>query len=319
MNAMPFHALVTGAGGFIGGHLVGHLRDAGWIVDAVRARPGTDKPATQASGDDALRACKGDPVIPGRAMQAASNRVVFHVGGIPGALGKTPSVLLRANRDLPVELYEAAAGQGARAFVFVSSAKVLGEASAHPLATDAPPRPRDLYARSKAEAEALLVDAHARIGLPLAIVRSPLVYGPGVGGSFLTLLRWIEAGRPLPFGAARAPRSFVSVVNLAHALRLIGEQANDGCNVHHVTDGDDVSMREMCLRLAAGLGVRARLIPLPRSWFALAARIIGRAGMVDVFDACRLDDRALRNTLGWAPPQTMDQAIEGTTRWFRTL
>lgn len=343
MNTTPLHALVTGAGGFIGGHLLRHLRDAGWLADAVRVRRRGSESVDQGAGagiGEAISETMGEggdgAVGPERAMQSSSNRIVFHVGGIPGDSGQEPSRLLRANRDLPVELYACAAERGARGFVFVSSAKVLGPANAlgkanaldkanalekdapHPLAVDASPHPQGLYARSKAEAEALLADAHARLKLPLAVVRPPLVYGPGVGGSFLTLLRWIEAGRPLPFAAARAPRSFVSVANLASALRLIGERAS-GCGIYHVTDGDDVSMRELCLRLAAGLGRSVRLVPLPRSLFALAARVTGRPGVVDVFDACRIDDGELRRSLGWTPEQSMDQAIDETIRWFRSL
>ncbi len=64
------------------------------------------------------------------------------------------------------------------------------------------PAPSDPYAVSKWEAEQRLHEIAQRTGLEVVIIRPPLVYGPGVKGNILRLLRWIELGIPLPFANA---------------------------------------------------------------------------------------------------------------------
>jgi len=50
-----------------------------------------------------------------------------------------------------------------------------------------------------------------RTGLVVVIVRPPLVYGPGVKANFLSMMKWLNKGVPLPFGAIRNGRSLVAL------------------------------------------------------------------------------------------------------------
>ena len=286
MTAHAGIAWVTGASGFVGRHLVARLEAAGWRVHPAWARA-------------------GNPPRP----QPPRGSVAFHVGGIAGGRGPAKAVMA-ANAELPVALYSLAARAGCRAFVFVSSAKVLGERFAEPLAEDAEHRPRGVYATSKALAERGLLASHSTARLPLAVVRPPLVYGPGAKGRFAQLRRALASGVPLPLADAQALRSWVSVVNLADALVVLGARAAAAgeARVWHVDDGQDVSSAEFCRRLAAAFGRRARLFRVPG--LARAAAMTGERGpLAAIFAPARLSSARLRAECAWVPPQSLEAAL----------
>ena len=151
-------AWITGASGFVGRQLSGHLRRTGWQVATARLRHG-EYAALPKAGD-----------------------VVFHAAALAHRRGHALPAFMGANCELALDLYQQASDAGAAGFVFLSTAKVLGESSAGTeaaLPIDAPRRPHGPYAESKAAAEERLLAAWRQRRLALAIVRPPLVYGPG--------------------------------------------------------------------------------------------------------------------------------------------
>src|SRR5690606_23399690 len=117
-----------------------------------------------------LRARAGEPIVP------PSADVMVHVGGIAHDLhGQMDESAYRAaNAELPVELASSCAEAGYRRFVFVSSAKVIGDATTAPATEDASCRPHGPYARAKLDAETALAELAPRTGIELVILRPPL-------------------------------------------------------------------------------------------------------------------------------------------------
>src|SRR3546814_3735810 len=92
------------------------------------------------------------------------------------------------------------------------------------------------------------------------VLRPPLVYGPGVKGNFLALMRWIDRGRPLPHARIDNRRSLIARANLCDAVRF----ALDGpAGTWLPSDGEDLSTPDLVRRLAAALGRRPRLLSVP--------------------------------------------------------
>ena len=149
------------------------------------------------------------------------------------------------------------------------------------------------------------------------VLRPPLIYGPGVPANFLSLLRAVDRGIPLPLGAVRNRRSLVSVTNLGSALAAALTHPNAAGKVFAVSDGEDVSTPELIKAMARGLRKPARLLPVPVPILRSGAAIIGRGPPSIGWPAAfTLNSSAIRADLGWKPPQTLAKGLGIVARWY---
>jgi UDP-glucose 4-epimerase len=242
---------------------------------------------------------RGDEAVPLdlRIGSLTGGDAVVHLAGIAHGRAQREE-LERVNVRLAKQVGEAAAVLGVP-IVHLSSVKVHGETSQVPLREDSPVTPADAYARSKAKAEEVL---RAIPGLRLAVLRPPLVYGPGVRGNFLCLLRAVALGIPLPLASVRNRRSFLYVGNLVDAIvRCLGERGT-----YLVSDGSSRSTAELCRDVGEALGRPAKLFPFRPAW--LPEKLTG---------ALEVDDSAIRARLGWRPPYTAKEGLRATADWYR--
>ncbi len=235
----------------------------------------------------------------------------------PDALARFRAVNSLGTRRLA----EAAAAAGVRRFVFLSSVKAMGEASppGRALGEADAARPEDAYGISKREGEIALAEVAAASRMEPVIVRAPLVYGPGVKGNFLRLMRFVDRGIPLPFGRVANRRSLVARANLAAALKSCLEHDRAPGKIFLVTDGEDLSTPDLVRRLGRALGRRPLLLPAPPGLLRGMARILGRdAEIARLTGDLALDSSAIREQLGWTPPTSVDRALDETAAWYRS-
>ena len=295
----PSTVLLTGATGFIGTALATSLED-----DARYAFHPLERSAWQA----------------GRLPPTAEGAVLLHLAGrahrpTRDASGEeTERTFMRENADATANLARVAATVGVRRFLFVSSIKALGESTElrPPFQPSDAPAPEDAYGRSKLAAERTLVQIGQETGMEIVIVRPPLVYGPGVKGNLATLLTWMQRGYPLPLGALPdAPRSMVNVRNLVDLLLTLIDHPAAAGETFHVRDDEDVTTRDLLLRLYTALGRSPRLIPIALPLLRTATRLVGREGMLDrLATPLQVDDSMTRARLGWSPRWTLDEGID---------
>lgn len=309
--------LVTGATGFVGRHLVPLLLERGHAVRAAVRRPDDVPPQAELVSVAAI-----DGATDWTAALDGIEAVV-HLAARVHVMRDTaadPLAAFRAvNRDGTRRLAEAAAAAGVRRFVYVSSIKAVCDESRPEPVTDAtPPDPHSPYGVSKREAELALSEIAARTGMESCVLRPPLVYGPGVGGNFRTLMELVRRGVPLPLGRVENRRSLLFVGNLADAIErcLTHPGAAGGSFLLH--DGAPPSTPALVREIAGALGVPARLIPMPAGVLALAARLAGRPAAWDrVGGTLVVDDRGIRDAIGWAPPHDRAHGLRVTAEWFK--
>ena len=212
-----------------------------------------------------------------------------------------------------------AAHAGVRRMVYVSSIKVLGETTRlRPFQESDEPRPVDPYGVSKLEAENLLHEIARGIGLEVVVIRPPLVYGPGVRGNFLRMLDLAARGLPLPFASISNERSMISVENLCDVILACLSRPEAVGRRFLVSDGEDISTPRLIRMVAAKMGLRQRLLPMPVSLLRVAGKISGHSvEFTRLCDSLQVDISRTQEALAWSAPQSLEEGIETVVAWYR--
>jgi nucleoside-diphosphate-sugar epimerase len=306
--------LVTGASGFVGTALTERLLREGRAFRIASRQPSAIAP-TVVIGD----------LASGVDWSAALDGVdtVLHLAGRAHIIGQearsSDSSFHRVNVDATKRLALACAGTGVRRLVFLSSAKVMGDESGpHPFVETDSPHPIGPYAISKWQAEQALLEVAQSTRLSVVILRSPLVYGPGVRANFLALLRAVDRGIPLPFAAVRNLRSLIALENLVDALLTCSVAPSATSEVYFARDSEDLSTPALIRLIADSLGRRPRLLPIPTRALRLCARLVGRDEMLTrLIGTFSVDPTRITERLGWHPKVSSADAIDATVRWYR--
>jgi nucleoside-diphosphate-sugar epimerase len=280
--------LVSGASGFIGSTLVPLLAAQGHDVRAPSR--------AQLGDEEAFRSCQAVVHLANVAHVAASERLLHEV-----------------NVEGSRRVAQLAAAAGVRRLVYLSSIKAMGErTTGRPFDGSEPPHPEDAYGRSKLAAEQALAQVAAGSGLQFVVVRPPLVYGPGVKANFLTLLRAIDRGWPLPLAGIDNRLSLIGVANLAEALAACVENPAADGRTFVVSDDEAVSTPQLCRALGAALQRPARLFPFPAPLLEIYRPLRRLTGSLAI------DSSAIRRDLGWRPRRSLEEELRRTVDWYRS-
>ncbi|MBI2725927.1 MAG: SDR family oxidoreductase [Polaromonas sp.] len=302
--------LITGASGFVGRHLTIALRAAG---RDVRAAFRSVQPATP--GVDSVQVGSLGPDTDWTGALHGIDTVVHLAARVHVMQDKVLDPLAefrRVNVEGTLALARQAAAAGVRRFVFVSSIKVNGETTSpgKPFTADDTPAPQDAYGISKYEAETGLLALSAATGMEVVIIRPVLVYGPGVGANFLSMMRWLKKGVPLPLGAIRNRRSMVALDNLVDLIAVCMDHPAASGQVFLASDGEDLSTPDLLRRTASALGTRAFLVPVPAIFLKVAAGLIGKGDVAQrLCGSLQADISKNRVLLGWTPPVSVDAGL----------
>jgi nucleoside-diphosphate-sugar epimerase len=224
----------------------------------------------------------------------------------------------RVNTEATLELAREAVRHGVRRFIFLSTVKVNGERTdGAPFTERDLPRPADPYAVSKWEAEQGLAQIAASGALELVVLRPPLVYGAGVKGNFLRLMKLVARRVPLPLGAVANHRSLIYVGNLASAIERAARVEPGVRGTFLLSDGADLSTPDLIRWLGKAIGRPARLLPLPPALLGALGRAVGKGDEVArMIESLRVDCSAARRELQWEIPFTVEQGLKETADWF---
>lgn len=304
--------LITGASGFVGSTLLKHLNDFGCynIVAGLR-RDFPDMPAGVEGFD------LGDIGSENDWRKTLSNvDIVIHAAARNHVMNETVTDPLAEFRQVNVEgtlnLARQAAFAGVKRFIFISSVKVHGETN--PLEssfTEADPcNPKEPYAVSKYEAEQGVTKIAEETGMEFVIVRPPLIYGSGVKGNFLSMIKWVYKGIPLPLGAVSNQRSFIAVDNFVDFISRCIDHPAAANQVFLVSDGQDLSTTELLRRVGKQLNRSVRLIPVPARLLAFGLSLLGKQAVTQrLVGSLHIDISKTHDLLNWNPPVGVDEGI----------
>jgi UDP-glucose 4-epimerase len=218
-----------------------------------------------------------------------------------------------------LNLARQAAESGVKRFIFISSIKVNGELTSvdSKFTSGDELRPEDPYGISKSEAEEGLLEIAKETGMEVVIIRPPLVYGPGVKGNFLNLLKLLKLPIPLPFGSIDNKRSMVYLDNLVDLIITCIDHPNAANRVFLASDGDDLSLARLLILIRRAMSKSPLLLPVPMGLFKLLGKLSGKSAVVDrLIGNLQVDSGDAKALLGWQPPYTVEQGIKATVDDF---
>ena len=311
--------LITGATGFIGGAVVARA-----LHDPTLEVWGSEQ-SVVAHGKVSVDPTFSRDLAPDTDWAEAVSGVeaVVHTAArvhVMNDVARDPIVeYRRINVEGTLSLARQAVDAGVRRFIFISSIKVNGEHTLpdRPFTADDVPKPADPYGESKYEAEAGLRRLSKESGLELVIIRPVVVYGPGVKANFLSMLRWVHRGVPLPLGAIHNKRSLLALDNLVDLIMTCLRHPSAANQTFLVSDDDDLSTTTLLRRVARSLDRPARLIPVPPSVLGGVARVLGKADLAQrLCGSLQVDIAKTRELLDWAPPVTVDEGLKEAAQHF---
>lgn len=314
--------LVTGATGFVGAALINRLStDEAFTIFAASRRVESDCRSN-------VQFVKVEDIAPDTDWSNALGtvEVVVHAAArvhvMQDVVADPLAEFRRVNVDGTLHLARQAAAAGVRRFVFLSSIKVNGEgtASGAPYKADDKPAPVDPYGVSKWEAECGLRALALETGMDVVIIRPTLVYGPGVKANFLSMMRWLYKGVPLPFGAIHNKRSLVALDNLVDFIVTCIKHPAAGNQTFLVSDGEDLSTTELLRRVGEALGKSARLVPVPAWMLTSGAALVGKHALSQrLCGSLQVDISKARDLLGWLPPLSVNEGLRVAARHFLAI
>ena len=306
---------LTGPNGFVGSAVAELARIGGQpLVPLTRHTQSTQ---TEACAPRCIGDLGVDPIDP---CILAGCTAVIHTAARAHRMNEHGVTALAAYRQTNVigtaKLIEAMTLAGVRRLVYVSSIKALGERSReHPLRPQDERHPEDPYGVSKAEAEDLILTAHAQGLIEGVIIRPVLVHGTNAKGNLNRLMHAVLRRKILPLGSVTNRRSLVGTRNLAAALLTaatvpLPKPQLQPAFLYHIADDGVISTRRLVEVLAEGMGVAPRLVSVPR-WLAVGgATMLGKAAIARrLFDDMEVDDRDFRHAFNWTPHLGLEQGL----------
>src|SRR5918992_2003151 len=265
--------LVTGAGGFMGSHLVERLLDDGARVTAVVRRTSVQVPHPVAenlaarAGDDRLDVAAVDLAGPSATefMSAQQAPVWIHLAAdayVPASLTE-PSAVIRNNVMSTVNVLDAAVRRGPTLVIVASSSEVYGHNDV-PLAEDSPLRPTTPYAASKVATDHIAMSYFRAFSIPVIVVRPFNCYGPRHRYDVIPLfIARALRGEPLIVnGDGRQTRDFTYVSDTVEALVRICAGGEVG-SVLNIGSGNDTSILDLARMIKDGAGSASPIVHGP--------------------------------------------------------
>ena len=309
--------LVTGAGGFIGSHLVEELLARGQRVRALVRYTSSGGigllDAIPARLRERLDVCHGD-IRDARAVRqaAAGCTRIYHLAaliGIPYSY-VAPDSYVAVNVQGTLHVLEAAREQGVERVVVTSTSEVYGTAQYTPIDELHPLNAQSPYAATKVGADQLALSYHRSFALPVTVVRPFNTYGPrqSTRAVIPTIIAQALAADAIQLGSLDPVRDLVFVKDTARGFIALADAAEAVGRVTNLATGIGVSVGELVERITRIVG---RSVPVVqdearrRPAASEVYRLLGSA-------------RQAHALAGWQAQTALDEGLRHTVAWMRT-
>jgi len=307
--------LITGAGGFIGSHLVEHLVGLGAQVRAfARYNSRHDIGLLSLLAPEVLKQVEvilGDLRDADAVNQATEGtEVVFHLGAlisIPYSY-LHPREVTETNILATLNILLAARQHKVGKIVHTSTSEVYGTAQYVPIDEKHPLQGQSPYSASKIGADKMAEAFYRTYDLPVAIIRPFNTYGPRQSARAVipTIITQALTLDEVRLGDLRPTRDFTYVEDIVEAFLKVAESARAVGEEINVGSGQEVSIGELAQRIFSLMGKEARIITDPQRL---------RPSKSEVQRLCA-DNRKAAELINWRPTTPLDEGLKKTIEWI---
>jgi NAD dependent epimerase/dehydratase len=305
--------LVTGAGGFIGSHLVELLAATGAHVRALvnyhsfNFRGWLERSPLL----DQIEVVSGDVRDPHLCASFTRDReIVFHLAAliaIPYSFA-APDSYVDTNIRGTLNMCQAALSAGVRRYIQLSTSEVYGTARYVPIDEQHQVQPQSPYAASKAGADAIAYSFHRSFGLPLVIARPFNTYGPRQSARAIVptiISQLVAKSHEVRLGEISASRDFTYVEDTCRALASLAQIDGADGETFNIGSNTEITIENLFTTIAEIMGVEARIVP-DRERLRPASSEVMRL---------QCDNRKLAAACGFAPRIQLTDGLRKTVEW----
>lgn len=325
--------LLTGATGFIGGHLARRLSLEGYSVRCL-AREGSDTSTVEKFDVELVRGDLSSATALLNAVRGCDH--VVHCAALVSDWA-TVKEISRVNVEGTRNLLAAAEASAVKRVLHISTTDVYGHPGAPPVQEDhVGSHLGNWYSRTKLLAEREVLNAAGRGGLEAVIVRPATVYGPRSTAVIGEIAQALSNGSMLLIDGGRTVAGLCHVENLADLVLSAMCQTAAAGQAFNATDGLEVTWKQLTDDLAAGIGARQARWSMPytlaygiglgleqgyrlaRGATGLRTRpLLSRQAVQVMGRDQRFSNRKAKEMLGWEPRIGYEDGLAATLDWLR--
>lgn len=309
--------VVTGAGGFIGSHLVERLLELGAQVTAfVRYNSRNDAGVLEYIGEKKrdLRIVSGEI----RELETVRNLVngaeadvIFHLAalvGIPYSYVHTNEVV-EVNAVGTLNVLSAARDQRVRKVVVTSTSEVYGSATYVPIDEAHPKQPQSPYAASKIAADAIALSFYHAFSLPVAVVRPFNTYGPRQSDRAIipAIICQALTKKEIEIGNTTPTRDFTFVSDTVEGMLRVAESEKSVGQEINLGSGKEISIGDLAKQIASLAGNNVKIKQHEE-------RV--RPANSEVQRLLAANGKA-KELVGWEPKVSLERGLNSTIDWIR--
>ena len=303
---------ITGANGFIGRSLCKALGSSGNYIRGFVRNRNLNKDYSEI---EYITVGDIGPMVNWKEHLKGCDCIIHCAGKTLKMNDKNLNLYHTVNTEGTKRLAKQAVEAGVKRLVFLSSVKVNGESTGKTLnnkifTNKSVLDPKDAYSISKFESEKLLWKISSKTDLEVVVVRLPLVYGKGVKGNLMRLIRLVNSGVPLPLGMDNNQRSMIGIDNLVDLIIRCIDHPDAAGKTFLVSDGEDLSTSDLINHIAFSMHQKPRLFPFPIFLLKFLSFIFGKQKEIDrLVGSLKVDSSYVKKTLNWTPPVSVAEGI----------
>lgn len=303
---------ITGANGFIGKNLSNHLISKGLEVRKIQRSPGKDIINIDEINEhtDWKLALKGVDIVihcASKLDNSSSNKTL------------SDNSYMEINFKGTKNLVSEAMNAGVKRFIFLSTVKVLGEFTKKglPFKSNSKVNPQSQYALSKLHAENEVKSICKENRMEYVIVRSTLVYGPGVRANFLNLIKIVKSRLPIPLLSIKNSRSILYLGNLLDFIEECIENPLAKNKTFLLSDQKPVSTPDLIKLIGKAFNVRTLLIYIPNIILKILATLTRTTKKMEKLqESLEIDAGEAYKELNFQPSYTTLEGLNITAKSY---